>query len=347
MQNPSVAIIILNWNTSHFLKEFLPSVVNTTYTNKEIYVVDNNSTDDSVQMVSNFFPSIHLIQMASNKGYASSYNYALSEIKSDYFILLNSDIKVTPAFIDPVIALMESNPAIAICQPKLRSLAEQETFEYAGAAGGWIDRLGYPFAKGRVLLTLERDGGQYDQVEPVFWATGACMFLKSIVYRSIGGFYDYYYMHQEDIDLCWRAQRAGFKVYTCPDSVVYHIGGGSLSWENHLKTFLTFRNNYILLTRNLTVFRAPPVILFRLIIDLMGVVYFLFQRKFGIGKAMFKAIFAYIFWLIFYPGKKNNHGKGMYGLDGVYKGTILFPYFFRNKRKFSEIISMQTKIAAT
>ena len=335
---PSVAIIILNWNTSHFLKKFLPSVIQTTYLNKEIYVIDNSSTDDSVSMVRDLFPSVQVIRMKLNKGYASSYNYAFSQIKSDYYLLLNSDIKATPTFIEPVISLMESDPDIAICQPKLLSLTEQQTFEYAGAAGGWIDKLGFPFARGRVLLTLEKDEGQYDEIEPVFWATGACMFLKSVVYERIGGFYEFFYMHQEDIDLCWRAQRAGFKIYSCPSSIVYHIGGGSLSWENHLKTFLTFRNNYILLTRNLTVSYCLPVILFRLLLDSFGTFYFLFQRKAGISRAIIKAVFAYLGWLFFYPDKWHKQARGIENLVGVFDGTILFPYFLRRKRKFSEII---------
>lgn len=335
---PSAAIIILNWNTAHFLKQFLPSVVRARYPNKEIYVIDNNSADESVAMMKTDFPEVHLLIMAENKGYATSYNYGLSTIQADYYILLNSDIEVTEDFMTPIINLMEKNPGIGICQPKLLSLAEKQTFEYAGAAGGWIDRMGYPFARGRVLLTVEKDSGQYDAVQEIFWATGACMFLKKEVYQKIGGFYDYYWMHQEDIDLCWRAQKSGFKIYTCPDSVVYHIGGGSLSWENHLKTFLTYRNNYILLSRNLPVYRSLPLLLLRMAADSTGSVYFLFKRKSGISKAMIKAIFAYFYWLFFYPDKKNLQARGFKNMAGVYNGTILFPYFFKNRRKFSDIV---------
>lgn len=335
---PSAAIIILNWNSAHFLKQFLPSVTRVVYPAKEIYVIDNNSTDDSVAMMKTYFPSVNLICMAKNKGYATSYNYALATIQADYYILLNSDIEVTENFIEPVIALMESTPEIGICQPKLLSLAEKRTFEYAGAAGGWIDRLGYPFARGRVLLTVEQDSGQYDTVEEIFWATGACMFLKQEVYKKIGGFYEYYWMHQEDIDLCWRAQKSGFKIFTCPESVVYHIGGGSLSWENHLKTFLTFRNNYILLSRNLPISRSFPLLLFRIFADCVGSVYFLFKSKSGISKAMIKAIFAYLFWLFFFPLKGKIGTGGFKNMSGVYDGSILFPYFFKNRRKFSDIV---------
>ena len=341
---PSVALVILNWNTSHFLKRFLPSILSTTYLNKEIYVIDNCSEDDSIVLLRESFPSVHVIEMHSNKGYASGYNFGLSQIKAKYYLLVNSDIEVTAGFIEPLINLMESNLQIAACQPKLLSLDEKDMFEYAGAAGGWIDSAGYPFAKGRVLLTIEKDQGQYDKSEPIFWASGACMLLRASVHQELGGFYDYYYMHQEDIDLCWRAQNLGYKIYSCPESVVYHIGGGSLSWQNHLKTFLTFRNNYILLSRNLTLLHLIPVICFRIVIDIIGSVYFLFHRKAGISKAMFKAVWAYFFWLLFYRDKKNNQQKGIKNMPGVYKGIILYPYFFENKRKFSEIIRRSSSI---
>jgi hypothetical protein len=337
-KRPSVAIIILNWNTAHFLKQFLPSVIQARYPDKEIYVIDNHSADDSVTMLKRDFPQVHVVEMPENKGYAASYNYGLSTILADYYILLNSDIEVTDHFISPIIDLMEKNPEIGICQPKLLSLAEKQTFEYAGAAGGWIDRMGYPFARGRVLLTVEKDSGQYDASGEIFWATGACMFLKKAVYQKIGGFYDYYWMHQEDIDLCWRAQKSGFKIYTCPESVVYHIGGGSLSWENHLKTFLTYRNNYILLSRNLEIYHSFPLLIVRMAADFTGSVYFLFKRKSGISKAMVKAILAYLYWLLFYWNKRNLQPRGFKNMSGVYNGSILFPYFFKNRRKFSEIV---------
>jgi GT2 family glycosyltransferase len=198
--------------------------------------------------------------------------------------------------------------------------------------------MGYPFARGRVLLTVEKDSGQYDAIEEIFWATGACMFLKKAVYQKIGGFYDYYWMHQEDIDLCWRAQKSGFKIYTCPESVVYHIGGGSLSWENHLKTFLTYRNNYILLSRNLEIYHSIPLLILRIAADCTGSVYFLFKNKSGISKAMLKAILAYFYWLLFYQGKRNLQPRGFKNMAGVYQGSILFPYFFKNRRKFSDIV---------
>ncbi|MBO9573773.1 MAG: glycosyltransferase family 2 protein [Chitinophagaceae bacterium] len=334
--NPSVALIILNWNTSHYLQRFLPSVISASYPNKKIYVIDNASTDNSVEVLEKEFPLVHLIKMESNIGFAAAYNIAIKNIESDYFLIVNSDIEPTPGFIEPVIELMESRPEIGICQPKLLSLDEKDTFEYAGAAGGWIDLLGYPFARGRILLTIEKDHHQYDATEEVFWATGACMFVRKEVFQRIGGFYDYYYMHQEDIDLCWRAYNSGFKIYACPASAVHHIGGGSLSWQNHLKTFLTYRNNYILLTRNLKFIYALPVITLRLLLDMAGCFYFAIKGKPGISKAMFKAGFAYIYWLLSEGKKHHGQRKGFRQTTGIYKGTILVPYFL-NKRKFSEL----------
>lgn len=338
MQLPKVALLVLNWNTSTYLKQFLPYLLNTTYKNKQIVVIDNNSTDDSVEMLEQNFPEVTLIKMHSNLGYATGYNLCLQQIEADYFALVNSDLEVTPSFIEPIIELMETDPYIGICQPKLLALNAKKMFEYAGACGGWIDSIGFPFTRGRVLLTIEEDKQQYNNNSQVFWATGACMFIKSSVYQKIGGFYDYYYMHQEDIDLCWRAQNAGFKIYVCPKSEVYHLGGGSLSWQNHLKTFLTFRNNYILLTRNLPLLRSLPLILFRLFLDLGGCIYFLLTGKPGISKAIFTSIFAYLYWILFVRKKRNFVPGGFKNCYGVYKGTILFPYFLRKKRKFSEIV---------
>lgn len=335
---PSVAILVLNWNTSVYLKRFLPYLLNTTYENKKIYVIDNHSSDDSVAIIEKEFPEVAIVRMNANLGYAAGYNLCLKQVDADYYALVNSDLEVTPSFIEPIIRLMETDSSIGICQPKLLSFNSKKTFEYAGAAGGWIDKLGYPFCRGRILLSLEKDEGQYNDTTRIFWASGACMFIKSAVYDKIGGFYEYYYMHQEDIDLCWRAQNAGFKIFVCPGSEVYHIGGGSLSWENHLKTFLTYRNNYILLSRNLPLAQLLPIIILRLFLDTGGLFYFLLKRKAGISKAMSKAIFAYFHWLIFATKKREVSPAGLKKCYGVYKSSVLIPYFLKNKTKFSEII---------
>ncbi len=340
---PSVAIIILNWNTAHYLQRFLPVVLSVSYPNKKVYVIDNASTDRSLEILEKEFSEVSVIKMKSNIGFAAAYNIAIQQIDTEYFLILNSDLEPTRGFIEPVIRLMESKPEIGICQPKLLSLDEKNMFEYAGAAGGWIDRLGYPFARGRILLTIEKDEHQYDSTEEVFWATGACMFVKKKVFDTVGSFYDYYYMHQEDIDLCWRAYNSGFKIYACPESIVFHIGGGSLSWQNHLKTFLTYRNNYILLTRNLHFLHFLPLIIIRWILDTIGCVYFLLKGKPGISKAMFKAGFAYIYWLLTASNKGHQQPKGFMQQHGIYNGTILIPYFM-NKRKFSTLPDIQRRL---
>ncbi|MBC7848729.1 MAG: glycosyltransferase family 2 protein [Chitinophagaceae bacterium] len=335
---PSVALVILNWNTAAYLKRFIPALIAATYPNKEIYVIDNNSTDNSVELLQNNFPQVHVLRQEENKGFAAGYNSGLRQIDADYFLIINSDLEATPGFIEPLVALMENDKNIAACQSKLLSLNDKRTFEYAGAAGGWIDRLGLPFAKGRVFTTIEEDHGQYQQAEPIFWASGACMFLRASVFHKLGGFYEYYYMHQEDIDLCWRAQNSGYTIYSCPQSVVYHIGGGTLSWENHLKTFLTFRNNYIMLSRNLPFLHATGIVAFRMVVDFIGCFYFLVTGKAGISKAIIKAEFAFLYWLFFYTKTKNQQRKGFLAKHGIYDGTVLIPYFVNNKKVFSKIV---------
>jgi len=339
MENkPIVALVILNWNTAGYLQKFIPSLLAATYSNKKIYVIDNNSTDNSLEILRTHFPEVNILALPENNGFANGYNIGLSQIIADYYLIINSDIEATPNFIEPLVTLMEKDKLIAACQSKLLSLSDKRTFEYAGAAGGWIDKLGFPFAKGRIFTTIEEDNGQYQQAEPIFWASGACMFLRSDVFKELGGFYEYYYMHQEDIDLCWRAQNSGYTIYSCPQSVVYHIGGGSLSWQNHLKTFLTFRNNYIMISRNLPFFQAAFIITIRLLIDFIGCFHFALTGKAGISKAIFKAEFAYFYWLLFYPNKRNKQAKGWLTKSGIYKGTVLIPYFLKNKRMFSKIL---------
>jgi GT2 family glycosyltransferase len=344
MNTPSVALVILNWNTAFYLERFLPFLLATSYKNREIYVIDNNSNDGSLEMLRNRFPAVHALPMSDNKGFAGGYNFGLNRIDADYYLIVNSDIEVTTGFIEPLIDLLENNPEIGICQPKLLALDRRDYFEYSGAAGGWIDRLGLPFTRGRVLTTIEKDTGQYDTTEEVFWATGACMCFSSKLFRQTGGFYDFYFMHQEDIDLCWRVRNMGYSIYACPSSVVYHKGAGTLSWEDSLKTFLTFRNNYVLISRNLPFFHALAIVTIRLATDFLGIFYFLFRREPGISKAMLKAAFSYFWWILAYREKNNPHPqpKGWKKKSCIYNGTILFPYFFKNKRKFTELVGTNT-----
>ena len=336
--HPSLALVILNWNTAHYLERFLPAILASSYPNKRIYVIDNNSADNSIQLLKNSFPTVEIIEMKENLGFAGGYHVGLARIEADYFMIVNSDLEVTTGFIEPMLALMEANKNIAACQPKLLSLDDKGMFEYAGASGGWIDSWGFPFTRGRVLTTIENDLGQYDSSAQVFWATGACMCLRSSAYRQTDGFYSYFYMQQEDIDLCWRFRNMGYEVFACPDSIVYHMGGGSLSWEDHLKTQLTFRNNYILLARNLHVWQSVPLIILRFFLDIGGCLYFLLLRRPGISKAIFRAAFAFFKWLLMAKGKFHHSGKGWPKGTGLYHGTILIQYFLRGKRKFSELV---------
>ena len=248
---PTIAIVILNWNGRKYLEQFLPSVLASTYAGKEIIVADNASTDDSIAFLSGYYPQVRVITLDRNYGFAGGYNQALKQVDSDYYVLLNSDVEVEPGWIEPILELMESDHSIGVCQPKIKMFANRELFEYAGAAGGWLDFLGYPFARGRVFDVCEQDRGQYDAAGPVFWASGAAMFVRAALYHRLGGLDGYFFAHQEEIDFCWRLQLADYKVYTCPQSVVYHVGGGTLPKGNERKVFLNFRNNLIMLAKNL------------------------------------------------------------------------------------------------
>ncbi len=245
------AVVILNWNGKKFLEEFLPSVIKYSSDAADIIVADNASEDDSVDFLKKNFPQVKIILNEQNYGFAEGYNKALSKVEAKYYILLNSDIEVSKDWIEPVISCMEKDEKIGACQPKIRSLHEPEMFEYAGASGGFIDKLGYPFCRGRLFHTLEKDNGQYDDKKEVFWATGACLFVRSDLYNKLGGLDSDFFAHMEEIDYCWRLKNYGYKVYVCPESIVYHVGGGTLPKAPYCKTYLNFRNNLTLLYKNL------------------------------------------------------------------------------------------------
>ncbi|HXB46048.1 MAG TPA: glycosyltransferase family 2 protein, partial [Puia sp.] len=250
--SPKVAIVILNWNGRNFLQQFLPSVLESTYANKEVIVADNSSTDDSVQFLRQQFPQVRIISLKENYGFAKGYNEALKLVEGDYYVMLNSDVEVTPGWIEPVIELLESEKTIGAAQPKILSYNQRDKFEYAGAAGGWMDYLGYPFARGRVFDTCENDEGQYDSAAPIFWASGAAMFVRAAVFYQLNGLDNYFFAHMEEIDFCWRLQLAGYSVYACPKSKVFHVGAGTLHKDSSQKIFLNFRNNLIMLAKNMT-----------------------------------------------------------------------------------------------
>lgn len=337
-QGPSVGVVILNYNGRNFLEKFLPSVLSSTYSNTTIYVADNGSTDDSVKWISQQYPNIALIQISENFGFAEGYNRALKEVNTDYYVLLNSDVKVSPQWIDPVIQLMESDSNIGICQPKLLSYADKSILEYAGAAGGWVDMFGYPFARGRVFDTVEKDIGQYDDNVPVFWASGAALFIKRKVWEETGGFDGYLFAHQEEIDLCWRAQLAGYKVYYCHESIVYHVGGGTLNKSNPRKTFLNFRNSLIILAKNLPTGQAFTKIFSRLCLDGIFGVKLFFEGKFKEVWAVIKAHFGFYYWLFSPKTKHRFPKKRLEELQGTVNQSIVWQYFIKKKKTFSEIV---------
>ncbi len=238
---PEVAVVILNWNGRTYLERFLPFVISSTYNNLRVIVADNASTDGSIEMLREKFPSVEIIINPENEGFAKGYNTALKQIDSPYYVLLNSDVEVSRGWITNIIRLMERDELIAACQPKILSYNQKFKFEYAGACGGWIDKYGYPFARGRVFDHCEKDEGQYNTAEECFWASGAAMFVRSKVFHEAGGFDEFFFAHQEEIDLCWRLQKKGFKIYCEPSSVVYHVGGGTLPVGDKRKVFLKFR----------------------------------------------------------------------------------------------------------
>ena len=344
MTQPTIAIVILNWNGKKFLEKFLPSVlaavhVHTQHTlHKKIIIADNASTDDSVSFLQAHYPQIEIIQNYSNEGFAKGYNMALKQVEADYYVLLNSDVEVTPGFIEPVIDLMERDRAIAACQPKLLAYTDKTMFEYAGACGGWIDFLGYPFMRGRIFDICEKDTGQYDDAAPCFWASGAALFVRAAVFHELQGFDEFFFAHQEEIDLCWRAQLAGYKIYVQPSSVVYHVGGGTLPQGNSLKTFLNFRNNLVMLAKNLSIANAVWKIPARLMLDALSAWRELWRGDHGYFFAIAKAHVHFFGWLL--GGKKQSIFPKKKGAKpaGYFKGSVIWGHFLLKKKTFSEII---------
>lgn len=338
--NPSVAIVILNWNGRTHLERFLPSVMASTYPALQVVIVDNASTDDSIAYIQQYFPAISIVRLSQNFGYAGGYNAGLRQVRADYYILLNSDVEVRPGWVEPVIDLMERDRSIAVCQPKILMYDNKQLFEYAGASGGWLDNLGYPFARGRIFDVCEPDQGQYDSVAPIFWASGAAMFVRSAVYHELSGLDEFFFAHQEEIDFCWRVQLAGYKVYACPLSVVYHVGGGTLPKGNKRKVFLNFRNNLIMLAKNLPLGQAWWKIPLRFVLDTVSACKSLLEGQGGIYfVAIFKAHIAFLGWL---PGRRRKSvfparkgGK----LEGWYGGSVVWKHFVRGKTRFNEIVN--------
>ena len=336
--SPKVAIVILNWNGRKYLEQFLPAVLLTSYANYEVIVADNGSTDDSISFLETNYSGIRLIRFTENYGFAKGYNEALKQITADYYILLNSDAEVQPDWLKPMITLLESDKTIAACQPKILSYNNKKTFEYAGAAGGWLDKYGYPFAKGRVFDIIEEDKGQYDQAEPIFWASGAALFIRPAVFHAMKGFDEYFFAHQEEIDLCWRIQLAGYKIYSCPSSVVYHVGGGTLPRGNSLKTYLNFRNNRIMMSKNLPFSKKLWIVPVRNFLDGVSAWKGLLTGDGGYFIAILRAQLAFIKWWLFYQKKSVFPVTKKGSLSGYLQKNMVWQHFVKKKNSFNEIV---------
>ena len=338
MSKPSVAVVILNWNGRKYLERFLPSVLKSDYINLEIVIADNASTDDSVAFIQSNYPQLRILQNTTNEGFAKGYNSALKQVESDYYVLLNSDVEVTPEWITPVIDLMEANPKIAACQPKLLDFNNRSTFEYAGASGGWIDSFGYPFSRGRIFDTCEKDHGQYNEAVPCFWASGAALFVKAAAYLEAGGLDEYFFAHQEEIDLCWRLKSLGYEIYVQPQSVVYHVGGGTLPKGNSKKVFLNYRNNLIMMAKNLPLVAMIIKLPLRLLLDAVSAWRALLKGDWGYWVAIFKAHFAFFSWLLSSKVSTPKIPRSFSFQSGIYNSSIVFAYFLKGRKYFSEII---------
>ena len=332
-----VAIVVLNWNGKHFLEQFIPGILSHLPEYTELIIADNCSTDDSIDFVKQHYPNLRLVINKENGGFAKGYNDALKVIEADYYVLLNSDVEIKSNWIEPIYELMESDSSIGICQPKVKDQKNQDLLEYAGAAGGYIDYLGFPFCRGRIFQDLEKDSGQFNDIKQIFWATGAAMFIRSNVYHDLNGLDEDFFAHMEEIDLCWRAQNAGHKVYYNGLSEVYHVGGGTLPKKNPRKAYLNFRNNLVMMVKNSPRKNFYLRLLFKMILDGVAALKFFLEGDFGQFKAVFNS------HLSFYKdfGKNMKKRKKLNQKDykylPVYNKSIVKKYYLGNIKLFEKL----------
>ncbi len=332
-----VAVVILNWNGEKLLKQFLPGVIEHSTHSEfgvDVIVADNNSTDNSVQWLTENYPNIRVVVLNKNYGFAGGYNQALKQIKAEYFVLLNSDVSVGKNWLEPLIGFMEQTPEAAACMPKIIDYKNPEKFEYAGAAGGFLDFLGYPFCRGRILNIIEDDNGQYDETKEIFWATGACMLVRSKEFIKSEGFDEDFFAHMEEIDLCWRLKRQGHSIWCVPASKVYHVGGATLSKISARKVYYNHRNNLLMLLKNLSSRSLMPVLFIRLLLDNASALGYAISGKPNLTWSVFKA-HAYFFKRLKKNLKKRKQQK--HPRISLYKSSILIHYFIKRNRKFSEL----------
>ncbi len=330
------SVVILNWNGRNFLEKFLPAVLeHTTLPDTEIVVADNGSTDESVNYLHAHFPTVRLVVLDQNYGFAEGYNRALQHIQAEYYVLLNSDVEVTAGWLEPLVAQMDTHPNVAACQPKIKAYHNKPYFEHAGAAGGMIDMLGYPFCRGRIMHYTEQDHRQYDNVADVLWASGACLCVRAEVFHTVGGFDGEFFAHMEEIDLCWRLKSRAYDIQCIPQSTVYHVGGGTLHVESPRKTYLNFRNNLLMLYKNLPCKQLCWVMLVRLLMDYAATIPFLVSGKWANAQSVVRARFD--FWKMrsaFKPKRRENlRLQTCHKVNGIVNRCIVWDYYVRGKRK--------------
>ena len=336
-----VAVVILNWNTRELLERFLPLVLKTSSTEGiKVFVADNGSTDDSVEFLKkNYHREIGIILLDRNYGFAEGYNRALTEIEAEYFVLLNSDVEPSPGWLAPLIDIMEADQFTAACMPKIKAYDKQDFFEYAGAAGGFIDKYGFTFCRGRLFHSIETDYGQYDEPASIFWATGACVMIRGPLFKIMGGLDPYFFAHMEEVDLCWRLKNRGYKIKFTPYSVVYHIGGGTLPHGSPGKTYLNFRNNLFLLYKNLPENSLISIILQRIILDILAALQFLITGEFSSFMAVIKAHVSFIKHYGRYKKFRKDEKKFITRITHkeVYNRSIVIDFFIRKKITYKSL----------
>lgn len=328
------AVVILNWNGKKLLEKFLPSVIEFSEAEATIYIVDNASTDDSIKLVSENFPQVRIIQNKENLGYAGGYNEALKNLSEDVFVLLNSDVEVTGNWLKPIISAFKTDKNLVAAQPKILDFNSRDYFEYAGASGGFIDALGYPYCRGRIFETLEKDNGQYDKEMDIFWASGACLFVRKDAFWAAGALDDNFFAHQEEIDLCWRLKAKGGTIKCFPQSVIYHVGGATLASASPKKTFYNFRNSLLMLLKNRNGSSTFAIIVTRMVLDGLVCARFLFQKKPKHILAVLRAHYSF-YGLFFKFMKKRKKFASNFRYFTI--KSVVLQYFISNHRHFNDL----------
>lgn len=334
-----IAIVILNWNGAHMMRTYLPTVIKNS-PEAEVIIADNASSDDSLKMLASDFPEIRTIVLDKNYGFAEGYNKAFKQVEAEYYLLLNSDVDVPEGWLAPLLDFMESHPEAAACQPKLRAIKDRESFEYAGAAGGFIDKYGYPFCRGRIFETVEKDHGQYDRNMEILWATGACMMVRSKDYWDAGGLDGRFFAHNEEIDLCWRIRLLGRKIYCVTDSVAFHLGGGTLPKGNPRKTFLNFRNNLTMLYKNLPDSELHHVMRIRFFLDWLAAFQMLILgRSLGDFKAVIQGRREFNRWKHDFDNDRKHiqTTRKVNRIPEIFEKSLLWQYYAKGKKLFSQL----------